>query len=132
MKKSFFSSIACSLILITLCSACKSTTKIIDLSEKDNNSEITIEKGDRIQVTLEANMTTGYQWEWVSEDATILEQKGDPEYKTGGDQLGAGGLSTFTFDAKETGSGTLHLIYHRTFEEGVAPIKEFSVSIQVK
>jgi inhibitor of cysteine peptidase len=119
-------------LVAALCSACNSTKKTIELTDKDQSKNITVEKGDLIKLLLSANPTTGYQWEWVKDEAPFLAQKGEPEYKADSNLIGAGGVSVFTFQVNGSGSGSLHLIYHRTFEEGVPPIQEFTVSVEAK
>lgn len=132
MNKTIISTVLGAVILLSFCSACTPKSKTVELTIKDQDTEIALEKGDLIKVSLEGNPTTGYQWEFVSADAPFLTQKGDPEYKADSDLIGSGGVSTFTFEATDTGSGKLHLIYHRSFEPNVAPAKEFSASVQVK
>lgn len=132
MKFNRYLPILSGIILAALCTACQVYPNTININENDNHTEITLEKGDLLIVTLAANPTTGYQWEYISAETPFLEQIGDAEYTPGTDLLGASGVSVFTFNAKETGHGNLHLIYHRTFEEGIAPIKELAVDLQVK
>ena len=122
------------LSLIALCmlgflAGCSAGGDVIALTKSDHGSAITVHKGDTIQLSLEGNPTTGYTWEWVPDGADFLKMPGEPEYSSEGEMLGAAGKYTFTFDVTETGSGELHLIYHRTFEPDVPPLEEFSVTI---
>jgi inhibitor of cysteine peptidase len=130
-QKPFYVICACVVLLLSITSAC-SSIKTVQLTATDNNSEIKIKKGDLITVKLAGNVTTGYQWEWLSDEAALLEENGDPDYKVDNNLIGAGGMYTFSFTADQSGEGTLHLIYHRSFETGVAPIQEFSVKITVE
>ena len=96
---------------------------------------IRMEKGQILVVTLESNPTTGYRWELVENQETILEQMGEAEFKpseTGEPPLvGAGGWEIFHFNAISPGQMTLQLIYHRSWEEGVEPINTFSIEVIV-
>jgi inhibitor of cysteine peptidase len=123
-----------SILLLIPAGGCKTQEKILQLSKADSGTEISLTKGEQFQVTLEANPTTGYEWEWLKDEATSIELVKDPEYQTTADPnlVGAGGATVFTFTAKESGEGTLHLIYHRSFEPDVAPIDDFQVKISVK
>ncbi len=117
------------LCILGLLAGCSAGGNVIALTKSDHGSTISVQKGDTIQVSLEGNPTTGYTWEWVPVGADFLRMSGEPEYRSDGNLVGAAGKYTFTFDVTETGSGELHLIYHRTFEPDVPPLEDFSVSI---
>ena len=91
--------------------------------------------GQMLTVTLESNPSTGYRWEWVEDQGSILEQIGEAEFKpseTGEPPLvGAGGWEIFRFTAVSTGQMTLRLVYRRPWEEGVEPLKTFSLQVTV-
>lgn len=120
------------ILILGLALGCTGGRKVTSLTKSDNGTSITIHKGDSIKVSLEGNPTTGYTWEWLSADASFLKLSGEPEFRSDSKLIGAGGVSTFTFDVDDTGSGTLHLIYHRTFEPGVPPLEDYSVSISAE
>lgn len=107
----------------------------VKLTEADNGKTITVEAGDDVQVILNGNPTTGYSWTATVGDKTVVQQQGDPAYaqeSTDPSVVGAGGTYTFTFEAAAAGQTTLTLDYARSFEEGVAPIQTYSVTITVK
>ena len=101
----------------------------------DAGSQVELEVGQIIIVTLESNPTTGYWWEQAENQESILEQMGEVEFKpseTGEPQLvGAGGWEIFRFKAISAGQMTLQLVYHRSWEEGVEPLKTFSLQVVV-
>ena len=85
-------------------------------------------------VTLASNPTTGYGWQVVEINNTVLVQDGDPEYKQepGMDGLvGAGGSETFRFKGAGAGRTTLTLGYMRPWESG-PPIETFAVQVLVQ
>jgi inhibitor of cysteine peptidase len=88
-----------------------------------------------LTVTLESNPSTGYGWEWVDRQGSILEQIGEAEFtprETGDPALvGAGGWEIFTFEAVSGGQMTLELVYRRPWEEGTEPLKTFSLQVVV-
>ena len=61
---------------------------------------------------------------------------GEAEFKpseTGEPPLvGAGGWEIFRFKALSTGQTSLKLVYHRPWEEGVEPLKTFSLQVVVR
>jgi inhibitor of cysteine peptidase len=93
-----------------------------------------MKKGDNLEIVLKANPTTGYRWEVVSIDTSILKNTG-AEYKA--DKVppgivGAGGKTIMRFKSIKKGETLLKLIYHRPFEKDVPPIKEFELNVVVK
>ncbi|MBN1507849.1 MAG: protease inhibitor I42 family protein, partial [Sedimentisphaerales bacterium] len=83
----------------------------------------------------ESNPSTGYRWEWVDHQDSIVEQMGQAQFKpreTGDPPLvGAGGWESFDFKAVHPGQMTLTLVYRRPWEEGVEPLKTFSLQVTV-
>ena len=101
----------------------------------DADSQVPLELGQILVVTLESNPTTGYQWEVVEDPNSILEQIGEAEFKSSdeGDSpiVGAGGWEIFRFKAVSAGQMNLQLVYHRTWETDVEPINTFSIEVVV-
>jgi len=107
----------------------------VNIDENDADSQVELEQGQILVVTLESNPTTGYRWELAETQESILEQMGEAEFKqsdTGEPPLvGAGGWEIFSFKAISAGQMTLQLGYHRPWEEGVEPVKTFSIQVVV-
>jgi inhibitor of cysteine peptidase len=108
---------------------------IIDVNEVDANSRVELEQGQILVITLESNPTTGYRWEVVEDQESILEQIGESEFKPSDEgeppMAGAGGWEIFRFKAISAGQTTLRLVYRRPWEEGVEPINTFSINVLV-
>jgi predicted secreted protein len=105
----------------------------LNVDEQDDGGQVELEQGQILVVTLESNPTTGYSWQQAENQPPILEQIGDAEFissQTGGPPIvGAGGWEIFRFKAISPGQMTLKLIYHRPWEEGVEPVKTFSLDV---
>jgi inhibitor of cysteine peptidase len=113
--------------------ACGPNQVKVDDDQSGNNVQLKV--GETLLVTLDSNPTTGYSWELSQSDESVLEQKGEAEYKQApGSQglIGAGGKETFRFEAVGAGQTTLELIYHRPWEQGVPPVKTYSLEVTVK
>ncbi|MEN6428696.1 MAG: protease inhibitor I42 family protein [Phycisphaerales bacterium] len=99
------------------------------------DGRVTAVLGQIFTVTLESNPSTGYRWEWVDHQDSIVEQMGEAQFKpreTGDPPLvGAGGWESFDFKAVHPGQMTLKLVYRRPWEEGVEPLKTFSLQVTV-
>ncbi len=119
------------LILAANAAGCKSTqTK---LAAADNGKTVNVQVGSQILIDLEGNPSTGYNWEAKDLDANLLQQVGEPEFKSSNPGLvGSGGSITLTFKVLKAGTTSLNLVYHRPWETDVAPIATFSVTIVSK
>jgi inhibitor of cysteine peptidase len=116
---------------VTLASCGFARSPAVRLTDADTGSSVQLRQGQDLEVTLQGNPTTGYTWEVLPGAETILEQQGEPKYEAESNLLGAGGSFTFTFKAVTEGETSLRLIYHRTFEPGVAPLQTFEAKVVV-
>ncbi len=102
------------------------------IDDTDNGSQVVLEVGQTLVLSLDSNPTTGYQWQIVELDEAILEQT-DYDYEADQPALaGSGGKEVWRFQARSSGSTTLSLGYRRSWEEGVEPIQTFSVEVVVR
>jgi len=102
------------------------------LTAKDTGSTHSMQVGQQLRVTVDANPTTGYQWAVDGDVPAPLAQSGHPIYKIGSGAIGSGGTEVWTFAARAAGSGTLKLKYWRSFEATTPPVKTFEVTVDVK
>ena len=126
-KKYYLFILMGALILLTACGGGE-----IKLNAADNGQAITAAVGQTLVIELVSNPTTGYSWQIDQIDAAILQQVGEVQYASDSNLTGSGGVETFTFTVVGSGETTLTLIYHRTWEEGVAPIDIFILPITVE
>ena len=116
--------------LITLLSGC-SAGNPIQLYQIDSGRTIKMKPDDTLEIVLDTNPTTGYQWKALPWDTEVIEQIDKPVYKSRSKAIGSGGELTFYFKALSTGQTPLKFIYFRAFEKDVPPIKSFKVVIVV-
>ena len=116
--------------LIILLSGC-SAGNPIQLYQIDSGRTIKMEPKGTLEIVLDANPTTGYQWKALPWDTGIIEQIDKPVYKPKSEAIGSGGELTFYFKARSTGQTSLKFIYFRVFEKDVPPIKSFKITIIV-
>jgi len=78
-----------------------------------------------VKVLLDANITTGYQWNSPTDPAPVLSVLGSPAYVAKGDPrlIGGGGFNTFGFRADKPGTVTLVFEFRRPWETGVPPAR---------
>ncbi|MEE2826988.1 MAG: protease inhibitor I42 family protein [Planctomycetota bacterium] len=106
-----------------------SETVGLKLTNADNGKSLQVTVGQKIQIRLDSNPTTGFRWNNTTRSKK-LKLAGEISYQPGGTALGSGGVSTATFKAVQVGKGKIVLEYKRDFEDKPAA-KTFSVKINV-
>jgi inhibitor of cysteine peptidase len=122
------------LIVLCLCAAlagCSGNADLIRLTASDAGSTVNMRLGATLEISLEGNPTTGYTWEPAPDAQELLVQQGEAQFRADSALLGSGGLVTLRFKAAQQGAAELRLIYHRTFESNVPPIRTFAVHVVV-
>lgn len=105
----------------------------LKLSKSDNGRHVTLHPGDQLVIELESNPSTGYTWEVVQVDPSLLAQQGKSSFQAASTGLvGAPGIQTLTFKALKAGSATLTLGYLRSWETGVPPVNTFQVTVGIQ
>ena len=105
------------------------------LTMQDSGRSVGLYASDTLTVELESNPTTGYGWDIVeAPDEEVLKLLDSRyEHAAGAQELvGAGGTEVWRFKAVGRGFTSLKLGYLRTWEKGVAPVKTFSVQVEVR
>jgi inhibitor of cysteine peptidase len=96
-----------------------------------------LSKGEVLAISLESNPSTGYGWYATISDPKVVVQMGEPQYQGQSSSastplLGAAGKQTFYFQAAETGTTTIKLVYKQSWETTVAPEKTITFTVEVK
>lgn len=124
-------------ILLTALGGCASASlsSNVKLDKADAGKTFDLVKGDTLEITLESNPTTGYNWSQVSSNDGVLKPVGAYTYQqnpalTG--MVGVGGKFTFKFKAIGVGATQLKFSYQRPWEKNVPPIETFELNINVK
>jgi len=115
-------------------SGCKPVNEMKIGIEK-NGGEVQVKTGETLAIALESNLTTGYSWQVLKTDTSLLPQDGEADYQpTSQDKkiVGSGGVETLRFKAKAPGTVTLQLGYLRSWETGVEPAQTFSVTVTIQ
>ena len=122
------------LSLLLVLNSCGTPNEVV-VDASDNDGEVALENGQTLIVTLGSNPSTGYRWEVLEIDETILEQQGEAVFESAEQQdppkVGVGGTETFRFKAISRGVLILKLVYHRTWED-VEPADTFTVEVRVR
>lgn len=122
--------VAAALLTIAGCGPTGTSTR--QLHEQDSGQSVELRTGDQLEIILDGNPTTGYTWEQTKGNGTIVKLAGEPTYTSESNPVGAGGTYVFRYAAVAPGETTLTLIYHRSFEPDVPPLKTFTAPIVVR
>jgi predicted secreted protein len=108
----------------------------LTITEKDNKGHFQIALGGILTVKLDVIPGTGYAWYVVENDPTLLKPMGesffepkivDPRKKI----VGAPEDQVFRFRAQAKGGNILSIECIRKWEKRAAPLKTFSVTLQI-
>ncbi len=124
--------IVCRMLFIIFIVACSQKTVV--KQEEDDGSTVMMHRNKNLEIILKSNPTTGYRWEIATIDSTILIPNG-VEYiadEVHPGMVGSGGRSIVRFRTVKGGKTSVRLIYRRPFENDVAPLKEYTLLIDVK
>ncbi|NQU34929.1 MAG: protease inhibitor I42 family protein [Bacteroidetes bacterium] len=98
---------------------------------ENSGSSVNLGNDDPFEIELSGNPSTGYTWQVVSFDSTVIKQVGDPVYKASSDRIGSAGMYTFKFQTIADGQTNLLLVYKRKWEEHTLHDKTFEMKIVV-
>lgn len=106
----------------------------LNVDESNNGGLLSVQKGQRIKLTLEENPSTGYSWQYKSAfDPNVLKETGswsqvpkEPEGRTG-----APGKHYWTYRTINPGKTTIDLWYIQPWLSEPVPAKTFTLEINV-
>ncbi|KAF1712358.1 peptidase inhibitor I42 [Pseudoxanthomonas kalamensis DSM 18571] len=123
-----------SLLTVALLAACASPRGRPVQAGQDAPTEL--RPGQEMEIALQGNASTGYQWELVADGAPQLSvlpspaTKESPEAKTG--RVGTSSTYYWHFRAERPGETTVRLVYRRAWEGDQPPADEASYAVIVR
>jgi predicted secreted protein len=126
------------MLLLAACATTPAGPPAVANGELDNAADgtrIAIKRGGEVKVILDANLTTGFQWQTPSTPAPVLSPIGERAYaprSADARKVGAGGMNIFRFRGDNPGQATLQFDYRRPWETTVAPAKTVRYVISVE
>jgi len=108
----------------------------IVVETRDAGATIDITLTQQLQVRLDGNRTTGFQWLLIDQTGGILEAIGEaPRYEQTADSaglLGAGGTENWLFQPVRRGEGLLRFEYRRPWENGREAVRSAVFNVRVQ
>ncbi len=123
----------CSLALLTACTSQPKSS--VSVEEKQlGKCPMELNSGQTLNITLPSNPTTGFRWIVTDAAPGVLRSLGPEVYVTPEDAglVGAGGQSTWRYQAYQPGKGRLQMQYQQPWEVDVAPAKTIDCQIEVR
>ena len=123
------------LLSLALLAACAQTPSSVTLEQKQQGKcPLSLQVGQQFILRLPSNPTTGFRWDVRDGAANVLQSLGPEVYSNPEDAglVGAGGISTWRFMAREPGEGRLLLTYQQPWEPNVPPAETFECEVRVK
>ncbi len=96
----------------------------------DGAHPVVLAPGERFTIRLQANATTGYEWEIiVPAGLAVVDDRYEQSDDTG--LVGAGGVQVFVIEAGQAGGSVIELAYRQPFEEGTEPAETRTINVEV-
>ena len=102
------------------------------VTEADNGRELTLSRGDTLEVSLPPTSGTGYTWQPVPIADPLAKPVGEMKFKTDHSIPGASGNQIFRFLLDASGTGTIEMHYIRPWEKDTPPAKVFKLLLIVR
>ena len=106
----------------------------VELDNAADGTRVTIRRGAEVKVILDANVTTGFQWQVPPNAAPVLAPIGERIYlgrSADPRSTGGGGMNIFRFRGEQPGRVTLQFDYRRAWET-VPPAKTVRYEVTVE
>lgn len=106
---------------------------VVTIDEQAAGTSVNLKVGQTLQMVLEGNPTTGYEWTLEPPMGTSLKEGGVKVQPVTSDTnvVGAPSTYTFSFTAEQPGSTDLNFLYKRSWESS-ADDKTVTVTVAVE
>lgn len=100
------------------------------IDETWNGRQLDLSVGQRFEVSLPENPTTGFRWTFESNGGPVCALVSDSFVSSAGPP-GAGGLHHWEFEATRDGRADLRLAYRRSWGQAGEPARMFTLHLSV-
>jgi inhibitor of cysteine peptidase len=118
------------LVLVLAVDGAFAATKV--LADADNGAKVRLKTGERFEVRLKSNPSTGFMWSVEAESTPLLKLVSQSQTRPAVKGVGRPIMQIFKFAAIAGGEGELVLHYVRSWEKPVPDEKQFTVHVVVK
>ena len=107
------------------------TIQLNKLSADPKNRNVLVRAGDTIQVSLEDQPPTDFQWKFQKPNAKVLKQVGQPKFFANSSLMGAKGKMVWTFSVVGPGKTPLIADYQQVPAQAM-PVKTWQVDVAAR
>jgi inhibitor of cysteine peptidase len=100
----------------------------LQLNKHSNGQSVPAKAGDTIQVSLEDQPSTDFQWKFQKPNARVLKQVGKPKFFPNNDLMGSKGKMVWTFSVAGPGKAPLIADYQQVPAQAM-PVKTWQVDV---
>ncbi len=119
-------------LILTSCAENEPLPRVeVMITEQPTDQSVGLEAGNVLEVVLPANPSTGYRWEVVFFDQTILRQIGETEFIKPSLSPDVEGDQVFHFEAVKPGETEVAFEYRQPFTSKAEAEKSFSAGVTV-
>jgi inhibitor of cysteine peptidase len=119
------------LLLLVFCAPLSSAaTKVV--TDADKGGTVEIKMGDALEVRLNSNPTTGYEWYVHKQSTTLLKLASQTQTEATQPGVGRPIVQIFEFAPKATGTGVLLLHYVRSWENADPNEEQFNLHVTIE
>lgn len=108
----------------------------LSVDASHTGTTVEIAAGGSLTVTLDSNVTTGFQWQLVGNTDEAVLTLEDHQYQASEEAqagvVGAGGQEVWTFKAVGSGESTIDLEYSQPWEDGMNAVGTFVLTVVVE
>jgi inhibitor of cysteine peptidase len=101
------------------------------LNESSNGQEIQLQTGQKFEIGLRENPTTGFRWSMVSNGEPACKSLDDvyepPNVHTHGQE----GTHYWWFEAAQADHGKIELVYRRSWEQAGNAARRFTLDVRI-
>jgi inhibitor of cysteine peptidase len=104
----------------------------VRLDFHSSGQTVTVAPGDRLELRLEENPTTGFRWYIENDENSVLVLEDDAFTHLPDGVSGAGGTRDLVFKVAKQGQGMLRASYRRSWETQKPPAGTFELTVTAK
>jgi inhibitor of cysteine peptidase len=119
-----------SLLLVFCAPLSSAATKVV--TDADKGGTVEIKMGDTLEVRLNSNPTTGYEWYVHKQSTTLLKLASQSQTQPAQPGVGRPVVQIFNFAPKAMGTGVLLLHYVRSWENADPNEEQFNLRVTIE
>lgn len=102
------------------------------VGDADKGALVQLKLGDTLEVRLQSNPTTGYQWYVHPRSTPLLKLIGQSQTQAQQPGVGRPGVQIFRFQAVAAGQGVLLLRYVRAWQKALPKEEQFDLQVSIR